>query len=67
MGPEAKGKVLEMKLRFVPFLLLLAAAFALPGTTKTTKAEEAYTLRTTLQSQLVEAPSPSEAFEARLI
>jgi TRAP-type C4-dicarboxylate transport system substrate-binding protein len=45
MGPEATGKVLEMKLRFVPFVLLLAAAFALPGTTKTTKAEEAYTLR----------------------
>ena len=34
-----------MKPRFVPFLLLLAAAFALPGTTSPTKADEAYTLR----------------------
>jgi len=31
--------------RFVPISLLLAAAIALPGTTTTTKAEEAYTLR----------------------
>ncbi len=34
-----------MKLRFVPLLLLLVAAFALPGTTTRTKAEEGYTLR----------------------
>jgi TRAP-type C4-dicarboxylate transport system substrate-binding protein len=34
-----------MKLRFVPLLLLLVAAFALPGTTTHTKAEEGYTLR----------------------
>lgn len=34
-----------MKLRFVPLLLLLVAAFALPGTTAPTKAEESYTLR----------------------
>jgi TRAP-type C4-dicarboxylate transport system substrate-binding protein len=34
-----------MKLRFVPILLLLVAAFALPGTTTHTKAEEGYTLR----------------------
>lgn len=39
------GKVLRMYRRFVPILLLLAAAIALPGTTTTTKAEEAYTLR----------------------
>jgi TRAP-type C4-dicarboxylate transport system substrate-binding protein len=30
---------------FMPVLVLLVAAFALPGTTTTTKAEEAYTLR----------------------
>ena len=34
-----------MKLRFVPILLLLVAAIALPGTTTHTKAEEGYTLR----------------------
>jgi len=34
-----------MKLRFVPVLLLLVAAFALPGTTSQTRAEEGYTLR----------------------
>ena len=34
-----------MNRRFVPILLLLVAAFALPGTTTTTKAEEGYTLR----------------------
>lgn len=34
-----------MKLRFVPLLLLLVAALALPGTTTHTKAEEGYTLR----------------------
>mgnify|MGYP001811814128 CR=1 FL=1 len=34
-----------MKLRFVPVLLLLVAAIALPGTTTHTKAEEGYTLR----------------------
>ena len=34
-----------MKLHFVPLLLLLVAAFALPGTTTHTKAEEGYTLR----------------------
>ncbi len=34
-----------MNRRFVPVLLLLVAAFALPGTTATTNAEEAYTLR----------------------
>ena len=34
-----------MKRRFVPILLLLVAAFALPGTSTPTKAEEAYTLR----------------------
>lgn len=34
-----------MKLRFVPLVLLLVAAFALPGTTAPTKAEEGYTLR----------------------
>ena len=34
-----------MNRRFVPVLLLLVAAFALPGTTTTTKAEEGYTLR----------------------
>lgn len=34
-----------MKLRFVPLLLLLVAAFALPGTATPTKAEEGYTLR----------------------
>ncbi len=34
-----------MKLRFVPLLLLLVAAFALPGTATQTKAEEGYTLR----------------------
>ena len=34
-----------MKLRFAPLLLLLVAAFALPGTTTHTKAEEGYTLR----------------------
>jgi TRAP-type C4-dicarboxylate transport system substrate-binding protein len=34
-----------MKRRFVPILLLLVAAFALPGTTTTTKAEEGYTFR----------------------
>ena len=34
-----------MKPRFVPILLLLVAAFALPGTVPTTKAEEGYTLR----------------------
>jgi len=31
--------------RFVPILFLLIAAFALPGTSTTTKAEESYTLR----------------------
>ncbi|HSN81993.1 MAG TPA: TRAP transporter substrate-binding protein DctP [Polyangiales bacterium] len=31
--------------RFVPMLLLLVAAIAIPGTTTTTKAEETYTLR----------------------
>jgi TRAP-type C4-dicarboxylate transport system substrate-binding protein len=34
-----------MNRRFVPVLLLLVAALALPGTTTTTKAEEGYTLR----------------------
>lgn len=34
-----------MKRRFVPIFLLLVAAFALPGTSTPTKAEEAYTLR----------------------
>jgi TRAP-type C4-dicarboxylate transport system substrate-binding protein len=34
-----------MKPRFVPILLLLVAAFALPGAVPTTKAEEGYTLR----------------------
>jgi TRAP-type C4-dicarboxylate transport system substrate-binding protein len=34
-----------MKLRFVPLLLLLVGAIALPGTTTHTKAEEGYTLR----------------------
>ena len=34
-----------MKRRFVPFFLLLVAAFALPGSSTPTKAEEAYTLR----------------------
>ncbi len=34
-----------MKRRFVPILLLLVAAFALPGTATPTKAEEGYTLR----------------------
>ncbi len=34
-----------MNRRFVPILLLLVAAFALPGTTTTIRAEEAYTLR----------------------
>ena len=34
-----------MTLRSVPLLLLLVAAFALPGTTTHTKAEEGYTLR----------------------
>jgi TRAP-type C4-dicarboxylate transport system substrate-binding protein len=34
-----------MNRRFVPILLLLVAALALPGTTTTTKAEEGYTLR----------------------
>jgi TRAP-type C4-dicarboxylate transport system substrate-binding protein len=34
-----------MNLRFVPLLLLLLAAFALPGTTAPSKAEESYTLR----------------------
>ena len=34
-----------MKLRFVPLLLPLVAALALPGTTTHTKAEEGYTLR----------------------
>ena len=41
---DGKG-LLEMKLRFVPLLLLLVAAFALPGTTTHTKAEEGYTFR----------------------
>ena len=39
------GKVLRMYRRFVPMLLLLVAAIAIPGTTTTTKAEETYTLR----------------------
>ena len=34
-----------MKRRFVPIFLLLVAAFALPGSSTPTKAEEAYTLR----------------------
>ncbi len=34
-----------MKRRFVPIFLLLAAAFALPGSSTPTKAEEAYILR----------------------
>jgi TRAP-type C4-dicarboxylate transport system substrate-binding protein len=34
-----------MKARFVPLLLLLVAALALPGTTTSTKAEAGYTLR----------------------
>jgi len=34
-----------MKLRLVPVLLLLVAAFALPGTATRTNAEDAYTLR----------------------
>lgn len=34
-----------MKRRYVPIFLLLAAAFALPGSSTPTKAEEAYTLR----------------------
>ena len=34
-----------MKRRFVPILLLLVAAFALPGTATPSKAEEGYTLR----------------------
>jgi TRAP-type C4-dicarboxylate transport system substrate-binding protein len=34
-----------MNRRFVPILLLVVAAVALPGTTTTTKAEESYTLR----------------------
>ncbi|MGB5284988.1 MAG: TRAP transporter substrate-binding protein DctP [Polyangiales bacterium] len=34
-----------MKRRFVPILLLLVAAFALPGTPTPSKAEEGYTLR----------------------
>jgi len=34
-----------MNRRFVPVLLLLLAAFSLPGTTTTSKAEEGYTLR----------------------
>ena len=33
------------RVRFVPVLLLVLAAFALPGTTTTSKAEESYTLR----------------------
>jgi len=33
------------RIRFAPIVLLLVAAFALPGTTTTTKAEQSYTLR----------------------
>ncbi len=45
-GLRRDGKVFfEMKLRFVPLLLLLLAAFALPGSATQTKAEEGYTLR----------------------
>ncbi len=44
LSRDGKG-LIRMKRRFVPILLLAAAAVALPGTTKTTKAEQSYTLR----------------------
>jgi len=44
LSREGKG-FLEMNRRVVPILLLMLAAFALPGTTTITKAEEGYTLR----------------------
>ena len=44
LSRERKGFV-EMNRRLVPILLLMLAAFALPGTTTISKAEEGYTLR----------------------